>query len=100
MSIYLHHTVDNDHNWSGWQFTRDDTDVFGFVAIANDDKCPSGKPSICFYFHDIFDGARQILKLLYKIIVCQHLILNFYTFFLQVRNFFTNVYICFLFDQS
>ena len=44
VSIYLHHTVDNDHNWSGWQFTRDDTDVFGFLAIENDDKCPSGKP--------------------------------------------------------
>ena len=44
MSIYLHHTVDSEHNWSGWQFTRDDTDVFGFLAIANDDKCPSGKP--------------------------------------------------------
>merc|ERR1712051_918852 len=50
VSIYLHHTVDNDHNWSGWQFTRDDTDVFGFLAIANDDKCPSGKPYVCFFF--------------------------------------------------
>ena len=39
---------------------------------------------IFIYFQDIFDGACEILKLFYKIKVCQHLILNLYTFFLRV----------------
>ena len=42
ISIYLHHTIDEDHNWSGWQFTRDVSDVFGFIANENEDTCPSG----------------------------------------------------------
>jgi hypothetical protein len=32
-----------EHNWSGWQFTRDVSDVFGFISNENEDKCPSGK---------------------------------------------------------
>jgi len=39
----LHHTSDQEHNWSGWQFTRDVSDVFGFISNENEDLCPSGK---------------------------------------------------------
>ena len=42
ISIYLHHTKDSEHNWSGWQFTRDISDVFGYISNENDDICPSG----------------------------------------------------------
>ena len=43
ISVYLHHTSDQEHNWSGWQFTRDVSDVFGFISNENEDSCPSGK---------------------------------------------------------
>ena len=43
ISVYLHHTSDQEHNWSGWQFTRDVSDVFGFISNENEDTCPSGK---------------------------------------------------------
>ena len=46
ISVYLHHTSDQEHNWSGWQFTRDVSDVFGFISNENEDKCPSGKIKI------------------------------------------------------
>ena len=42
LRIYLHFTTDQDHNWSGWQFTRDESDVFGFLANENPDTCPTG----------------------------------------------------------
>ena len=42
ISIYLHHTEEKEHNWAGWQFTRDVSDVFGFTSNGNEDKCPTG----------------------------------------------------------
>ena len=43
LAIYLHHTTDLDHNWSGWQFTRDSSDTFGFLSSEAEGRCPSGK---------------------------------------------------------
>ena len=34
--------MDTEFQWSGWQFTRDISDVFGFVSNEADDLCPSG----------------------------------------------------------
>ena len=51
ITTYLHHTTDLDHNWSGWQFTRDISDVFGFVANANTDQCPSGPKNQAWQYH-------------------------------------------------
>ena len=42
VTFYLHYTVDTEYQWSGWQFTRDISDVFGFVSNEADDLCPSG----------------------------------------------------------
>ena len=42
VSFYLHYTVDTEYNWSGWQFTRDIHDIFGFISNDNDDTCPHG----------------------------------------------------------
>ena len=42
VSFYLHYTVDTEFQWSGWQFTRDISDVFGFVSNEADDLCPNG----------------------------------------------------------
>ena len=51
VSFYLHYTVDSEYNWSGWQFTRDIHDIFGFISNDNDDTCPHGakkSPWRCF----------------------------------------------------
>ena len=37
--------MDTEFQWSGWQFTRDISDVFGFVSNEADDLCPSGDKS-------------------------------------------------------
>ena len=50
VSTYLHHTTDTEHNWEGWQITRDISNVFGFLANENSDKCPSGNQIFCNFF--------------------------------------------------
>ena len=57
VSFYLHYTVDSEYNWSGWQFTRDIHDIFGFISNDNDDTCPHGakkSPWRCFMKNSIF----------------------------------------------
>ena len=51
IQTYLHHTEDSTHNWSGWQFTRDISDVFGFIGLEVDDKCPSGPKNVPWQYH-------------------------------------------------
>jgi len=51
ISIYLHHTSDTEHNWSGWQFTRDISDVFGYISNENEDTCPSGPKNEAWRYH-------------------------------------------------
>ena len=42
VTFYLHYTEDTEYQWSGWQFTRDESDIFGFVSNEADDNCPTG----------------------------------------------------------
>lgn len=51
IQTFLHHTRDSSHNWSGWQFTRDISDVFGFIGLEADDKCPSGPKNKPWQYH-------------------------------------------------
>ena len=51
VQTFLHHTQDSTHNWSGWQFTRDISDVFGFIGLEVDDQCPSGAKNKPWQYH-------------------------------------------------
>jgi len=51
VQTFLHHTQDSQHNWSGWQFTRDISDVFGFIGLEVDDQCPSGAKNEPWQYH-------------------------------------------------
>lgn len=51
VDFFLHHTMDTEFNWSGWQFTKDLSDVFGFVSNQVEDKCPSGEKPTPWKYH-------------------------------------------------